>query len=118
MVNCDTALMNGENVAVRPNRSVAVTVYLMVRTGLSAGTFHAPVHISEGCREYSDVGNPPTPRHRMGTSIVLPANVRWAVRTAVFSTSPEPPSIAVILMPTRWPRLKRLVRIQCVGAVA
>jgi hypothetical protein len=26
MVNCDTWLMNGENVAVRPNRSVAVTV--------------------------------------------------------------------------------------------
>jgi len=26
MVSCDTKLMNGVNVAVRPNRSVAVTV--------------------------------------------------------------------------------------------
>src|SRR4026208_1425346 len=85
MVNCDTWLMNGENVAVRPNRSVAVTVYVMVPIGASAGTFHAPVHISEGCREYSDAGKFPWPRHRIGTSIVLPPTVRWAVRTAVFS---------------------------------
>ena len=59
MVNCDTWLMNGENVAVRPNRSVAVTVYAMVPIGASAGTFHAPVHISEGCREYSEAGKFP-----------------------------------------------------------
>src|SRR4026207_353724 len=36
---------------------------------------------------------------------------------AVFSVSPLPPSIAVMRKPTRCPRLKRLLRMQCVGNV-
>ena len=42
------------------------------RGSLSIGTTHTPVHISDGCRGYSDAGNPPTPRHRVGMSMVWP----------------------------------------------
>src|SRR5438067_13207690 len=117
IVSCDVSYENGSNVAVRPNWSVAVTVYVSTPVAASSGTRHQPVQRFVIGRVYpfgcgAGAFGSGEPRNLAGTSIVLPPTLRWTVSVAVFSGSPVPPSNAISRNPMRCPRLNRLVRMQ------
>src|SRR5712691_4167297 len=100
IVSCDASYEYGRNSADLPNLSVAVTVYLSIPVGASAGTTQNPVQRLYGALKYPG-GVGASPRNRIGTSIFLPPTVKCAVSIAVFSGSPVPPSVAVIRKPSR-----------------